>query len=234
MARWKSNKRHKKHHAFSKRKEEAIKAIAKGEIETKKWYNQITSYNASGTNNDYGRQFNIFANLPKDITGSDSEEMVIGNTFDCRGVKFIISTISSVDYEVIFRATVVSLNDYFYDTTGTVLNPANGLIYEQDYAAFLPRKRYNTQSVNVLHSEVWSVKKNYSTQVAEEAFKTFFVPIKGKKHSKAEEEFDVSVNELKGKQYYLLVEQLIAGAGPTPPNSSIGTSVAWVVYFKDA
>lgn len=235
MARWKSNnKRHRKRHAFSKRKERAIKAIAKGEIETKHFWRQVPSYSASGANADYGRYFNIFANVPKDQAGADSEENVIGNTFDARGVKFVISTVSSVDYEVIYRATVLSCNDYFYDTAGTVLSAGNGIFYEQEYSAFLPRKRYNIQSVNILHSETWSNKKLYSTQAADEAFKTFFVPIKGKKHSKAEEEVDATVNELKGKQYYLLVEQYIAGAPASPPNASIGTSVAWCVYWKDA
>jgi len=60
-----------------------------------------------------------------------------------------------------------------------------------------------------------------------------WVPITGIKTSKAEEETDATVNELKGKQYYLLVEQYIASG--TAPYSVAGTgiSVTWCVYWKD-
>lgn len=216
MARWRSNnKRHRKRHAFSKRKERAIKAIAMGPVETKRYYLAPTPFSSSSTTTqDYGRYYNIFANLRKDQAGPDSEENVIGNKFNCRGVKIWIQSNSSVDYEVVYRATVISCNDYFYTspTIGAVLEASNVLFYETDLSQVLPRKRYNTQSVTVLKSKVWSNQKQYSTMGGVESFIEMWVPITGTKTSKAEEETDSTVNELKGKQYYLLIEQYMAGA----------------------
>jgi len=243
MARFKRHNR--KRHVFGKRKENAIKAIARGPIETKKYYNVVTPYQSSITTHpDYARFFNIFANIPKDQGAADSEENVIGNKFDCRGVKVLIQTNTAAEYEVIFRATVVSCNDYIYTPPNTgnaklATDPyfpfyeQDGITVAQPTGMFLPRRRYNTQSVNVLASKVWSMQKQYSTQGGVESFKEMWVPINGIKTSKAEEEVDSSVAELKGKQYYLIVEQYIASDTAPYIVASTSTRVTWVVYWKD-
>jgi len=228
-----SRRYRRRRHVFGKKAEAAIKAIAQKPVETKKFWRQVPSYFGAGTNADYGRIFNVFANVPKDLAGPDSEEAVIGNKFMARGVKFVLSTVTSADFETITRATVFSATDYYKESAGIVIS-ASDPWYEQDVSAFLPRKRYNSQVVNVLHSVTWRNAKQYSTQGADEAFHTFWVPIKGQKTSEAEEEADFEVNKLKGRNYYLVLEHMVVGAGATPPWTTFGISASWCVYFKDA
>jgi len=226
----------KKRHVFGKKKEAAIKAIALGPIETKKYWYRPDNFSATGTNQDYGRFYNLFYNIPKaDVAAvGDSEESVIGNKFMARGVKIFLQTINSSDYEVIFRATVISDSEFFGTTTAGGALVASDAWYESDISMYLPRKRYNTQNVNVLASKVWSSSKRYSTQGADECFEEMWVPITGQKTSEGEAESSTIVGRLKGRQYYLLVEQYIAGAPATPPNSSVVVSPFFCVYFKDA
>lgn len=236
MAHSRFNRRRRRHHLFGKKKEAAIRAIALGPVETKKFWYAATGYSATGTNQDYGRYYNLFHNIPKaDVSAvGDSEESVIGNQFMSRGVKIFIQSTNTSDYEVIFRATVLSDSTFFGTTLGGGSLVSSDAWYEQDISQVLPRKRYNTQNVNVLQSKVWSSKKQYATQGPDECFIEMWVPITGKKTSEAESETNTIVGQLKGRQYYLLLEQYIAGAPATPPNSSISVYPYWVVYFKDA
>lgn len=231
-----TKRHHRRRHAFSKRKEAAIKAIAMGPVETKKYSQSSLGFVTTPTGaNQTASLFNIFFNVPKGTVG-DSEQTVIGNKFIARGVKFYFQSNNTSALELKFRATVFS--------TTADLNPS-GLgvnvlgtspIYEQDVNLPISLRRFDTQVVRVLKSKVWSVKKNFTEQVGEESFHTMWVPITGQKTSRLEETPGVNtvVGNLKGVQYFLLIEAYQAGSlGPTYDWGGMVYNFAYTVYFKD-
>lgn len=232
------NRRNKRRHVFGKRKERAIRAIAMGPVETKKW--SITALGfvegapAAPTTSSV---FNVFYNLPKGSHG-DTEQTVIGNQFLARGVKFYFQSNNTGNIEIRYRATVFSSTaDTLltnYSIGNNVLNSSP--IYEQDIGLPMSLRRFDTQVVRVLKSKTWTVKKNYSEQIAEESFHTMWVPISGKKTSRVEESPGVTttVGHLKGVNYYVLVEAYLGGAlGPVYDWSGANFNFGWTVYFKD-
>lgn len=233
MARFKRH--HKKRHVFGKRKEAAIKAIAMGPVETKKWYSDIYGLVSPNPAVQYTATLqNIFYDLPKGAAG-DTEQTVIGNKFDCRGVKIKVTNTSTLNTEIIWRYTVFSSNDGLVGSSPIQILGNNYNIYEVDTAPQAQvRQNFNTQKLNVLESKTGSVKKMYSEQIAEETYTTLWVPIKGIKTSTEEEGGSTTeVTYLKGKQYYFLVEAYIVGASAPVNWGALGVYWTVCVYFKD-
>lgn len=231
MARFKRH--NKKRHVFGKRKEAAIKAIAKGDVETKKFYIDSQGFPAANPANDnFATMWNIFTSIPKGDT-ADSENTVIGNQFDCRGVKVWINTQTSLNTEVRFRLTVFSSTFGYTDAPITILG-ADTNIYEPEVVMPQVYQRFNTQRLHVLESKSWSLKKNFSEQLVDDHFSTMWIPIKGIKTSTAEELGAVTVGALKGVNYFILLEAYIPGEDSPVPWEEVVTNLAWCVYFKDA
>lgn len=231
MARFKRH--NKKRHVFGKRKEAAIKAIAKGDIETKKFYvdsQALTSPNPA--NDSTGTVFNIFAPVRKG-DWADQENTVIGNKFDARGVKIWINTQTTIDTEVRIRLTVFSTVNRFTESSVTILGN-NQDIYEQEVVMPQVYQRFNTQRLHVLESKSWSLKKMYSEQTVDDHFSTMWVPITGMKTSQNEENGGVTVGYLAGVSYYILLDAYIPGEAVPIPWDELVTNLAWCVYFKDA
>lgn len=238
MARFR--KHHKKRHVFGKKKERAIRAIAMGPVETKKFYRDTVTLAPDPTNNSFGSLFNIFDILPKGDT-NDSENTVIGNKFNCRGVKFWVNSQNVADTEVVYRLTVFSCNN-FYGTGGPSINTGiqilanNPDFYETEVVMPQVHNRYNTQRLNVLKSKTWSLKKSFSGQAGEDSWITMWVPITGIKTSEKEEGTagGTTVGELKGKNYYFLLEVHYTTFAVTPvPWQNTAVNVAYCIYFKD-
>lgn len=230
------NHRRKKHHVFGRKKEAAIRAIALGPVETKKWFVAIqglTTPNPALQTN--ATIYNLFYNLPKGMAG-DSETTALGNEIHSRGVKIYIQTTSTIDTEVQFRATVLSSENDHAGPSGLALLSNNYAVYEQQASGWPQiRQHFNMQLNHVLLSKTWSIKKNYATQVADESFVTMWAPITGRKVSTAEEGADtvVQFSYLKGKQYFLVLEAYAVGSAAPVPWAGVNLTVNWAIYFKD-
>lgn len=232
--RWRVAHRRRRH-VFGKRKERAIRAIAMGPVETKRYYQSSLTFVGDTANNDFGALYNIFQRVPKGMV-QDSEHAVIANKFDARGVKIWIQSLNSTNDEYICRVTVLSLNDYYFTPsgTGTQILANNGGFYEQDVTMPQVRRRFNTQRVKVLASKQFSLKKMFPEQTAEESFHEMWVPIKGIKTSETEEPAGgTTVGELKGRNYYILVDHYLVGDVTPVDWASIVMNMAFCVYFKD-
>lgn len=229
--------RRRSRHVFGKRKERAIRAIAMGPVETKKFTLSNQGFTTPSTASPtVATVYNAYFNLPKGSVG-DSEQTVTGNKFMARGLKIYIQSNNKSDMEYRFRVTVFSSTADSLSTSGVatvVLNSSP--IYEQDVGLPIALRRFDTQVVRVLKSKTWTVKKNYATQVAEESFHTMWVPISGMKTSRLEEAGGAltNVGYLKGVQYFILVEAYQSGSvGPVYDWSGMTFDMAWTVYFKD-
>lgn len=226
---------------FGKRATRAIVAISQRPVETKTFtisadFDTFLSGAGYTSGSSYAIRGNIFGPIPRaDTAGVQSEHEVIGNEFMSRGFRWNLDLFSGSPGILRVRFTCYSYNTYVpglplfnpVANTDDVLDPEFPV---QNLTA--TEYRWNPQRVNILKQRTWTLGGGGSQGYA--ANLKVWVPIKGRKIS-AQEEGTVlatTINQLKGKQYFWVVELLVPGIAniSTNVNGALGTTV----YFKDA
>lgn len=227
---------------FGKRAQRAIVAISQRPVETKT-STISTSFDTflTGAGFTSGTVFaargNIFAPIARaDTTSTQSEHEVIGNEFMARGFRWNLDLYSNVAGQVKVRFTCYSYTSY---TPGLPLfNPVNNTddVLDPEFPVqnLTPTEyRYNPQRVNILKQKTWLLGGGGSVGFI--ANLKCWVPIKGKKIT-AEEEGTIlatTINRLKGRNYYWVVEIFAVGAYSNL-QTNIDGALGTTVYFKDA
>lgn len=236
-------KRHKRHYKpLSKHMVRAIKAIAQKPVETKdNPYNQTISTYLTSAGFVSGAQasirHNIYSDIPREgSTVAREEHEFEGTSIQSRGLRWLINMwVSSVEvpgglFDVQFRFTVYSENDYFGNITGP--GPAND-IFDQEQETTATWATWNPQKVKIHFQRKFRLNNDGNRNAL--LSKKFYVPLRRKITSATDGQVDSNayMGEVKGMQTYWVLEVFAPGLG-VDLTSYLNGTISWKLYFKDA
>lgn len=237
-----SGRRSKKGKRLSKFMVRAIKAVTKGEIETKRYTYNLELPTWLPTNGYIAPasgvviRGNIYAGIPKTGNiGETSEEEVIGNIFDARGFKWVFHAwrfdTVGLQPDITYRFTVYS--EAPYDASESEILATTSPIFDPNHPRAPTISWWNNQYAKIHFQKTFNMRA--IGQQTNQVTRKFWIPIRGKKTSISEESLVTSnyVGQLKNKQYYWVLE-ILAKTGGTFDLSSIDGRISTAVYFKDA
>lgn len=236
--------RRKKRRTFGPKAARAIKAIVRGDIETKKFQRgllPLTDFLSSSAAYLSGAPGASLVNMMQYVprvrnTFTPSSFSVIGDEFMLRGLKVKLAAEITGVYRS-FRVRCTLFGSTIYTESTTSLSMGNKF-YEQ-------QSQFNTPTFKPLDPDVVNIYKQttFEFHTLQEAAKTrmikmYSTKMAGKKHLIDDENVlsNSYVGQLKKMNYYLLVEWNVAGtvapvAGTSSSNLRIYGDMH--VYFKD-
>lgn len=216
----------------------AIKAIALGDIETKRYevYNTLAAY-LSGASYVAPSSFaiirqNFIAPLPRTTNVSvPAGEAFVGDTVDIKGFQWKFDcypSTASANPNTIFRFTIYSDQEYFAGVTGP---GATDRMFDQDVNTDAAVSRWNPQTTTVLYRRSFTLKQ--SSTDPQHIRRTFYHRFGIKATSQSDESVAVNtyMGKLKRRQYYWVLE--INGVNIPNLATQLNGNISTILYFKD-
>lgn len=230
--------------ARNDRFERRVESIAKKHMETKaiKWAGAI-NFSAGFSGSSFFWILNPFTQMGEatDVSGQPTQDLLIGDKFILRGLKFEWNYAQTRDQNTRIRVSLISTDAKISNASGGNFDPGASVREEifaeaSETSADHTFQRFNVRNVTVLRSKEFRLVPQFSGANADTQGSIWWGTDQLKTRNEIDEaDIDQNITYLKGKQYYWIVEMFV----PMEISASWGID-AWydryqaTVYYKDA